>query len=201
MRRLPRFSVTSSDNRNCLTGICPIRKLYEGFKGANGSRIKIALELTAYANSGGETTPIVLGWIGFDQYYGYGTYSQIEYFYRTLTLFAFGSGSLSSPPPRTLQIARFLAPSAASVIAQSIMTLQKKYYDDMRLRHWQNHVVVCGLGPGVSRLPGIMPPAKRTWSFSNGMRQIRSFRFLRRSPLHCPIWRCHTASDAGTGRS
>ncbi len=92
---------------------------------------------------------IILGILGFRQYYlDIGEpRSFLDYFYLTMQLFGTTSGGLPGPINLMLQIARFLAPAVAIYAAmKALMVIFYEQFQRLRVMFYKNHYVVCGLG-------------------------------------------------------
>ncbi len=74
-------------------------------------------------------------------------YSLAGAFYLTLQLFVLESGSLEGPIPPLLELARWLAPLVAGFTAvKAVALLFSEELALLRLRRYNNHIVICGLG-------------------------------------------------------
>lgn len=92
---------------------------------------------------------MVLGVLGFRQYYiGIGEpRSFFDYLYLTLQLFGLSSGSVPGDVNPMLQIARFLAPALAIyALMKALIAIFYEQFKRLRVMCYRNHYVVCGLG-------------------------------------------------------
>ena len=101
---------------------------------------------------------LVLGVIGFDQYYNQIQDKNISFFdllYLSVQLFTMGSGSIdnSIPIPLSLQIARFSSPLIAGyTLFQALKEIFKDQVLLINLLRTRNHYLVIGLGKKGFRL-------------------------------------------------
>ncbi len=73
--------------------------------------------------------------------------SPLRVFYLSLQLFFLESGNVSGQPGWALEVARFFAPAVAAYTA--VAALIAVFYDEaqmVRLRFFEDHVIICGLG-------------------------------------------------------
>ncbi len=92
---------------------------------------------------------LVLGYIGFSKYYSRpgDTQDPIDLLYMTFQLFFMQTPALEGSIPRTLEIARFLAPALGLYTAlKALAVVFSGQLQLLRLRLTHNHVVVCGVG-------------------------------------------------------
>ena len=94
-------------------------------------------------------TAFVLGYLGFSSYFSESGESKSfwDKFYLCLQLFTMESGSVSGAVNWELQVARYLAPSAAIfTVLQALAIILHEQLQLFRLKFMSNHVVICGLG-------------------------------------------------------
>jgi hypothetical protein len=92
---------------------------------------------------------LVLGFVGFTEYYGTlsAPRSPWDVFYLTLQLFVLESGSVSGSVPWELEVARLLAPAVAGYTAvRALGIVFREQFQEFRIRFLRNHVVICALG-------------------------------------------------------
>jgi voltage-gated potassium channel Kch len=91
----------------------------------------------------------VLGWVGFIQRSRLAVdgRSAWDALYLALQLFTMESGSITTPVPAALGVARFLAPAVTvSAAAVAALVLLRSTLEGLRPRRWRGHAIVCGLG-------------------------------------------------------
>ncbi len=92
---------------------------------------------------------LLLGYTGFSKYFVAHNIpaTSLDLFYATIQLVVLESGSITSPIPLEVEIARFALPTLAAVTAVTTMALIfLEQARQVRLRYIRNHVVICGLG-------------------------------------------------------
>jgi hypothetical protein len=92
---------------------------------------------------------LVLGYIGFYKYTNStgGAYSPADIFYLTIQLTALESGAVSGTVSWELEVARWLLPLVTAYTAViAVTTLFRKQLQTIRVRFFQNHTIICGLG-------------------------------------------------------
>ena len=100
---------------------------------------------------------VVLGYIGFYQYYER-THEDVNAFqllYLSFQLFAMESGAVERPylAPVALHIARWLSPGIlAYAVFKTIFSVLSKEIYSLKLRNYKEHVIICGLGEKGQRL-------------------------------------------------
>jgi len=90
-----------------------------------------------------------LGYIGFAKYYGqiHEEHSAYDFLYLTAQLFVLQSGWVQGSVNWQLELARFLAPASTLYAAMAgIAALFKDQVQNLMVRFFRNHVVICGLG-------------------------------------------------------
>ena len=100
---------------------------------------------------------VVLGYIGFYQYYESANENADAFhiLYLTFQLFVMESGAVDKPELASvfLHIARWLAPAVlAYTLLKTILSVLKHEIYLLQLRNYKNHVIVCGLGTKGQRL-------------------------------------------------
>jgi hypothetical protein len=91
----------------------------------------------------------ILGYVGFVDYYARGGQPQTRWdlIYLTLQLFVLQSGALDGPKGWPLEVARFLAPGLTGyTAATAFAAVFYEKWHALKLRRFEDHVVVCGLG-------------------------------------------------------
>lgn len=92
---------------------------------------------------------LLLGYIGFSKYFSAHKIpaTSLDLFYATLQLVVLESGSITSPIPLEVEVARFALPTLAAITAVTTLAiLFLEQARQVRLRFIRNHVVICGLG-------------------------------------------------------
>jgi voltage-gated potassium channel Kch len=103
-------------------------------------------------------TALILGYIGFDQYFTQGRLpggTMLNLLYFDLQLFVLGADPLQEAIdiPVTLQIARFAAPAVTMfALAEAARLLLATEVSKIRARNARGHVIVCGDTPAASAL-------------------------------------------------
>ncbi|MCJ7567369.1 MAG: NAD-binding protein [Anaerolineales bacterium] len=92
---------------------------------------------------------LLVGYIGFSKYNSAHKIpaTSLDLFYATIQLVVLESGSITSPIPLEVEIARFTLPTLAAITA--VTTLAIIFLEQARrvqLKFIRNHVVICGLG-------------------------------------------------------
>jgi len=92
---------------------------------------------------------LLLGYTGFAKYFSAHKIpaTSLDLLYATIQLIVLESGSITSPIPLEVEIARFGLPTLAAITA--VTTLALIFLEQalqVRLRFIRNHVVICGLG-------------------------------------------------------
>lgn len=92
---------------------------------------------------------LVLGYIGFRKHAALAQHasSSSSQFYLALQLFVLESGAVAGSVPWQLEVARFLAPAVSAYTATKALALIfQEQMQNLRLRLWRQHIVICGLG-------------------------------------------------------
>jgi hypothetical protein len=92
---------------------------------------------------------LLLGYIGFSKYFWAHeiSASTLDLIYATIQLVVLESGSITTPIPVEIEIARFALPTLAAITAITTLALIfLEQAQQVRLRFIRNHVVICGLG-------------------------------------------------------
>ncbi|MGD9030703.1 MAG: NAD-binding protein, partial [Anaerolineae bacterium] len=92
---------------------------------------------------------LILGYIGFTRHFAAlgEPRSPADLLYLTLQLFTFESGAVSDPVGWPLEVARWMAPAVTAYTAlQTLALLFREQVQLVRLRFFQDHTVICGLG-------------------------------------------------------
>lgn len=92
---------------------------------------------------------LLLGYTGFSKYFSAHKIpaTSLDLIYATIQLIVLESGSITSPIPLEVEIARFALPTLAAITAVTTLALIfLEQAQQVRLRFIRNHVVICGLG-------------------------------------------------------
>ena len=92
---------------------------------------------------------LLVGYIGFSKYNSAHKIpaTSLDLFYATIQLVVLESGSITSPIPLEVELARFALPTLAAITAVTTLAIIfLEQAQQVRLRFIRNHVVICGLG-------------------------------------------------------
>ena len=99
--------------------------------------------------------PVVLGYIGFKQFWMEQgkDYPAMALLYESLQLFVLESGEAAGPVNPALEAARWLAPAVTVyAVVKAILALLSNKLLRLRARRWRGHTLVCGWSENARRL-------------------------------------------------
>jgi hypothetical protein len=92
---------------------------------------------------------LILGYIGFSRYYAFNGENGTgwDFFYRSIQLMVLEYSDMTGQIPWQLEIARWIMPAVAAYAAiQALLAIFRQQWQLFKVRFFENHVIVCGLG-------------------------------------------------------